>query len=65
MTGDSQVAIVAAVLPANPSRAKMPAAVQFGTVAARPANAPKNEVVLFCGSEVPHSFVDAMITSVA
>jgi len=41
ITGDNHVATEAAVPPANPSKARIPAAVQFGTVAAAPINAPK------------------------
>ncbi|MFT5524440.1 MAG: hypothetical protein ACI9G1_000889 [Pirellulaceae bacterium] len=40
-TGDNQLEIIDAVPPANPSRARIPAAVQFGTVAAAPIKAPK------------------------
>jgi hypothetical protein len=44
--GASQLATAAAVLPANPSRARIPAAVQLGTAAANPIIAPKNELAL-------------------
>ena len=45
-TGDNQLAIDAAVPPANPSRERMAAAVQLGTVAAAPISAEKTVVVL-------------------
>jgi hypothetical protein len=44
ITGANQPAIVAAVLPANPSRDKTAAAVQLGTAAAAPNIAPKKLV---------------------
>lgn len=52
-TGDNQLATDAAVLPANPSKERIAAAVQFGTIAAVPNSAPKAltarfPVVRFC-----------------
>jgi hypothetical protein len=44
--GVNELATEAAVPPANPSREKTPAAVQFGTVATRPSNAADAVVVL-------------------
>ena len=41
VAGDNQPATIAAVLPANPSRANAAAAVQFGTAATSPNSAPK------------------------
>ena len=55
-TGDNHPATAAAVPPANPSRERVAAAVQFGTAAATPNNAPKALFLLavlafgsFCG----------------
>ena len=39
-TGDNQLTTEAAVLPANPSKERIAAAVQLGTIAAVPNNAP-------------------------
>jgi hypothetical protein len=61
-TGLNQLATVAAVLPANPSRARIPAAVQLGTVATMPVNAPKNELPLFRVGAVLHSLAGFMLT---
>ena len=46
-TGEIQVATAAAVPPANPSRERTAAAVQFGTMAASPNTAPKALLTLF------------------
>ena len=52
-TGDNQLTTDAAVLPANPSKERIAAAVQLGTIAAVPNNAPnalaaRFPVVRFC-----------------
>ena len=52
-TGDNQLATDAAVLPANPSKERIAAAVQLGTIAAVPNSAPnaltaRFPVVRFC-----------------
>ena len=44
--GDNELATEAAVPPANPSREKIPAAVQFGAAATKPSNAAENVVFL-------------------
>ena len=49
-TGVSQLATTAAVPPANPSSENTAAAVQFGTAAATPTNAPTNVDLLVVGS---------------
>jgi hypothetical protein len=46
MKGASQLASIAALPPANPSREKTAAAVQLGTATAIPSNVPKNVVDL-------------------
>ena len=49
--GDNELATDADVPPANPSRERTPAAVQFGTVAINPSNAAENDVLLFVSCE--------------
>jgi hypothetical protein len=61
-TGDNQLEMTAAVPPANPNRARIPAAVQLGTVAAAPIKAPKTVVVLVFSSAWSHSFFGFTIT---
>jgi hypothetical protein len=61
-TGDNQLETNAAVPPANPNRARIPAAVQLGTVAAAPIKAPNMVVVLLSRAAWAHSFSGFTIT---